>query len=137
MQAVRINFFRGFRYILILMSLHSCSFINGISYMMLVYFRFSLAWWAYTFPMTSASISTIRYATKVKNPFTQSMSIALSSISTVIVVTLILLTIFHGLVLRDLFPNDMSITVAEQLSNTSGKQTGDIEECLSGDGDDV
>lgn len=87
--------------------------------------------------MTSASISTIRYATKVKNPFTQSMSIALSSISTVIVVTLILLTIFHGLVLRDLFPNDMSITVAEQLSNTSGKQTGDIEECLSGDGDDV
>ncbi|XP_038985046.1 S-type anion channel SLAH3-like isoform X2 [Phoenix dactylifera] len=39
--AVRINFFRGF--------------------------RFSLAWWAYTFPMTGASIATIRYSAEVKN----------------------------------------------------------------------
>ncbi|KAK9914366.1 hypothetical protein M0R45_038149 [Rubus argutus] len=39
--AVRINFFRGF--------------------------KFSLAWWAYTFPMTGAAVSTIRYSNEVSN----------------------------------------------------------------------
>lgn len=123
MQAVRINFFRGFRYILILMSLHSCSFINGISYMMLVYFRFSLAWWAYTFPTTGAAIATIRYSTEVKNVFTQTLSVALSSISTVTVTALLVSTIIHALVLHDLFPNDISIAIAYRKPKSSKKNT--------------
>ncbi|KAJ0962943.1 hypothetical protein J5N97_028065 [Dioscorea zingiberensis] len=98
--AVRINFFRGF--------------------------RFSLAWWAYTFPMTSASIATIKYATGVRNPLTQALSIALSSVATITVTALFLLTIFHGFVLRDLFTNDISLA-----TGTSKKQSGDIEGCLS------
>lgn len=83
--AVRINFFRGF--------------------------RFSLAWWAYTFPMTGASIATITYATEVTNVLTRTLSIGLSGIATVTVTGLLVTTMFHAFVLRDLFPNDVSIAI--------------------------
>jgi len=86
--AVRINFFRGF--------------------------RFSLAWWAYTFPMTSASIATIRYSAEVENIFTQSLSVALSGISTSAVIALLASTIIHAFVLNDLFPNDISIAISNR-----------------------
>ncbi|XP_078429066.1 S-type anion channel SLAH3-like [Wolffia australiana] len=85
---VRINFFRGV--------------------------RFSLAWWAYTFPMTGAAIATIEYSAVVKNPFTQVLSLGLSAISTVTVTALLVSTIIHAFVLGDLFPNDLSIAIAEK-----------------------
>ncbi|KAK1665722.1 hypothetical protein QYE76_053881 [Lolium multiflorum] len=86
--AVRINFFRGF--------------------------RFSLAWWAYTFPMTGASIATITYATEVTNLLTRTLSIGLSGIATVTVAGLLVTTMFHTFVLRDLFPNDVSIAITRR-----------------------
>ncbi|CAM0881764.1 unnamed protein product [Alopecurus aequalis] len=86
--AVRINFFRGF--------------------------RFSLAWWAYTFPMTGASIATITYATEVTNLLTRTLSIGLSGIATVTVAGLLVTTMFHAFVLRDLFPNDVSIAITRR-----------------------
>ncbi|XP_062215659.1 S-type anion channel SLAH2-like isoform X2 [Phragmites australis] len=86
--AVRINFFRGF--------------------------RFSLAWWAYTFPMTGASIATITYAAEVTNMLTRALSIGLSGISTVTVAGLLVTTVFHAFVLRDLFPNDVSIAITRR-----------------------
>ncbi|OEL21465.1 S-type anion channel SLAH3 [Dichanthelium oligosanthes] len=86
--AVRINFFRGF--------------------------RFSLAWWAYTFPMTGASVATITYATEVTNVLTRALSIGLSGISTVTVAGLLVTTVFHAFVLRDLFPNDVSIAITQR-----------------------
>ncbi|OVA01868.1 Voltage-dependent anion channel [Macleaya cordata] len=86
--AVRINFFRGF--------------------------RFSLSWWAYTFPMTGASIATIKYANEVRNPLTQSLSVILSAISTFTVSSLLITTVYHAFVLRDLFPNDISIAIARR-----------------------
>ncbi|KAM3350037.1 hypothetical protein ACQJBY_022694 [Aegilops geniculata] len=86
--AVRINFFRGF--------------------------RFSLAWWAYTFPMTGASIATITYATEVTNVLTRTLSIGLSGIATVTVAGLLVTTMFHAFVLRDLFPNDVSIAITRR-----------------------
>ncbi|KAK3161324.1 hypothetical protein QOZ80_1BG0075690 [Eleusine coracana subsp. coracana] len=86
--AVRINFFRGF--------------------------RFSLAWWAYTFPMTGASIATITYATEVNNVLTRALSIGLSGIATVTVAGLLVSTMFHAFVLRDLFPNDVSIAITRR-----------------------
>uniref|UniRef100_A0A1D1XP55 S-type anion channel SLAH3 n=1 Tax=Anthurium amnicola TaxID=1678845 RepID=A0A1D1XP55_9ARAE len=94
--AVRINFFRGF--------------------------RFSLAWWAYTFPMTGAAIATIRYSMEVKNPFTQILSVALSAISTFTVTALLGSTIIHAFVLRDLFPNDISIAITERRAKLSKKR---------------
>ncbi|XP_052141455.1 S-type anion channel SLAH3-like isoform X4 [Oryza glaberrima] len=86
--AVRINLFRGF--------------------------RFSLAWWAYTFPMTSAAIASIRYSSEVKNVFTQSLCIALSVLATLTVTALFLTTLLHAAVHRDLFPNDISIAITER-----------------------
>uniref|UniRef100_A0A0D9UYI9 Uncharacterized protein n=1 Tax=Leersia perrieri TaxID=77586 RepID=A0A0D9UYI9_9ORYZ len=86
--AVRINLFRGF--------------------------RFSLAWWAYTFPMTSAAIATIRYSSEVKNAFTQSLCIGLSVLATLTVTALFLTTLLHAAVHRDLFPNDISIAITDR-----------------------
>ncbi|XP_078439078.1 S-type anion channel SLAH3-like isoform X2 [Wolffia australiana] len=83
---VRLNFFRGF--------------------------RFSLAWWAYTFPMTDAAVAAIWYAAEVRNPVTQSLSLFLSGVSTVTTLGLLISTIVHAF-FGDLFPNDPSIGVNE------------------------
>ncbi|KAF2312210.1 hypothetical protein GH714_028538 [Hevea brasiliensis] len=86
--AVRINFFRGF--------------------------KFSLAWWAYTFPMTGAAIATIRYSNEVTNILTRTLAVILSITSTFIVTALLVTTIVHAFVLRDLFPNDIAIAISEK-----------------------
>lgn len=74
-------------------------------------YRFSLAWWAYTFPMTGAAIATIRYSGAVNNWLTETLAVVLSFISTLTVSALLLSTIYHAFVLRDLFPNDISIAI--------------------------
>ncbi|EOY23378.1 hypothetical protein QUC31_008224 [Theobroma cacao] len=84
--AVRVNFFRGF--------------------------KFSLAWWAYTFPMTGAAVATMRYSSAVTNIVTQTLSIILSVVATLTVTALLITTILHAFVLRDLFPNDIAIAIA-------------------------
>jgi len=86
--AVRVNLFRGF--------------------------SFSLAWWAYTFPMTSAAIASTRYGSEVKNAFTQCMCIGLTAAATLTVTALFLTTLLHAVVHRDLFPNDISIAITER-----------------------
>ncbi|PUZ63507.1 hypothetical protein GQ55_3G073400 [Panicum hallii var. hallii] len=86
--AVRINFFRGF--------------------------RFSLAWWAYTFPMTGAAIASIRYSTEVDNTFTKALCVALSAVAVLTVTALFATTLVHAFVLRNLFPNDISIAITER-----------------------
>ncbi|XP_022973034.1 S-type anion channel SLAH2-like isoform X1 [Cucurbita maxima] len=85
---VRVNFFRGF--------------------------QFSLAWWAYTFPMTGAAIATIRYSTEVTNIVTQVLAVLLSVIATVIVGSLFVTTIIHAFVYHDLFPNDIAIAISDR-----------------------
>lgn len=86
--AVRINFFRGF--------------------------KFSLAWWAYTFPMTGAGIATIKYSLVVTNLVTKCLAIILSALSTLTVTGLLVTTIIHAFVLRDLFPNDIAIAISKR-----------------------
>ncbi|KAI5443845.1 hypothetical protein KIW84_012481 [Lathyrus oleraceus] len=86
--AVRINFFRGF--------------------------KFSLAWWAYTFPMTGAAIATIRYSNEVPNTVTKSLCVALALVSTFTVMALLLSTMLHAFVFRDLFPNDIAIAISDR-----------------------
>ncbi|GLT35854.1 hypothetical protein SLA2020_102710 [Shorea laevis] len=54
--AVRLNFFRGF--------------------------KFSLAWWAYTFPMTSAATTSIKYSSVVTNIGNQTLAIMFSAVAT-------------------------------------------------------
>ncbi|KAE8719717.1 S-type anion channel SLAH3 [Hibiscus syriacus] len=86
--AVRVNFFRGF--------------------------KFSLSWWAYTFPMTGAAIATIRYSSAVTNIVTQTLSVMLSIAATLTVTALLVTTILHAFVLRDLFPNDIAIAISDR-----------------------
>ncbi|XVF53490.1 hypothetical protein PTKIN_Ptkin05aG0103400 [Pterospermum kingtungense] len=109
--AVRVNFFRGF--------------------------KFSLAWWAYTFPMTGAAIATMRYSSAVTNVVTQTLSLALSIVATLTVTALLFSTILHAFVLRDLFPNDIAIAISDRkpkphrkwfnLGNGSSDHSRDIE----------
>lgn len=75
--------------------------------------RFSLAWWAYTFPMTGAAIATIRYSNQVPNVVTKALCVTLSLISTLIVTALLVSTILHAFVLQDLFPNDLAIAISD------------------------
>jgi hypothetical protein len=83
-------------------------------------FRFSLAWWAYTFPMTSAAIASIRYSSEVKNVFTQALCIGLWVAATLTVTALFFTTLLHAVVLRDLFPNDISIAITESRFKPGG-----------------
>ncbi|KAJ8539894.1 hypothetical protein K7X08_026283 [Anisodus acutangulus] len=107
--AVRINFFRGF--------------------------KFSLAWWAYTFPMTGAAIATIRYSLVVTNVVTKCLAIILCTLSTLTVTALLVTTIIHAFVLRDLFPNDISIAISERprkwyLGRSGSSDTKHIDQYL-------
>nr|XP_043632383.1 S-type anion channel SLAH3-like isoform X2 [Erigeron canadensis] len=95
-KAVRVNFFRGF--------------------------KFSLAWWAYTFPMTGAAIATIRYSSEVSNVVTKGLSLTLSTAATVTVTGLLITTIVHAFVLGDLFPNDIGIAISDQKPKTTQRK---------------
>ncbi|XP_012482047.1 S-type anion channel SLAH3 [Gossypium raimondii] len=86
--AVRVNFFRGF--------------------------KFSLAWWAYTFPMTGAALAAMRYSSEVTNIVTQTLCVTLSIVATLTVTALLVTTILHAFVLRDLFPNDIAIAISDR-----------------------
>ncbi|XP_074361824.1 S-type anion channel SLAH3-like [Apium graveolens] len=94
-RAVRVNFFRGF--------------------------RFSLAWWAYTFPMTGAATATLRYSLEVSNVITKSLSIILCVVVTFTVTALLVTTIFHAFVPKDLFPNDIAIAISDKRPNSVRK----------------
>ncbi|CAA6673608.1 unnamed protein product [Spirodela intermedia] len=93
---VRINFFRGF--------------------------RFSVAWWSYTFPMTTASLATIKYAEAVPSIITKGMALALSIVSSAMVFILFVSTLLHAFVWRTLFPNDLAIAITKnKVSGNSQK----------------
>ncbi|KAL6618693.1 hypothetical protein ACP70R_033832 [Stipagrostis hirtigluma subsp. patula] len=85
---VRINFFRGV--------------------------RFSLAWWAYTFPMTSAAIATALYASAVTTVVTRALAVGLAGIASVTVTGVLATTVYHAFVRGDLFPNDVSIAITQR-----------------------
>ncbi|KAA8522309.1 hypothetical protein F0562_012982 [Nyssa sinensis] len=85
---VRINFFRGF--------------------------RFSVAWWSYTFPMTTASLATIKYAEQVPSVISKGLALTLSFLSSTMVSVLLVSTILHALFWRTLFPNDLAIAITKR-----------------------
>ncbi|KAK6935282.1 Transporter protein SLAC1/Mae1/ Ssu1/TehA [Dillenia turbinata] len=84
---VRINFFRGF--------------------------RFSVAWWSYTFPMTTASLATIKYAEQVPCAQSKALALILSFMSSTMVSVLFVSTLLHAFVWRTLFPNDLAIAITK------------------------
>ncbi|PIN18282.1 hypothetical protein CDL12_09052 [Handroanthus impetiginosus] len=85
---VRVNFFRGF--------------------------RFSVAWWSYTFPMTTASIATIKYAEEVPSVISKGLALTLSFMSSTMVSILLVSTLLHAFVWQTLFPNDLAIAITKR-----------------------
>lgn len=71
--------------------------------------------------MTGAAIATIRYANEVTNVVTQAISVILSCVATLTVTALLVTTILHAFVLRDLFPNDIAIAISERRPKTQRK----------------
>lgn len=83
--------------------------------------RFSLAWWAYTFPMTGAAIATIRYSNEVTNVVTQGLAAILTFVAVLTVTALLVTTIVHAFLLRDLFPNDIAIAITKRKQKANKK----------------
>ncbi|KAL8170251.1 hypothetical protein V2J09_022055 [Rumex salicifolius] len=107
----------------------TCFFIALFLYISLVIrvkfftgFRFSLAWWSYTFPMTTASIATIKYAEQVPSVETKVLALSLVFMSTTMVSILCICTVVHGLYWRTLFPNDLAIAIARKKPGKEMKQ---------------
>ncbi|XP_010537128.1 PREDICTED: S-type anion channel SLAH2 [Tarenaya hassleriana] len=111
---VRVNFFRGF--------------------------KFTLAWWAYTFPMTAAATAAIKYSGEVAGVPTQILSVLLSGAATLTVIGVFVMTMMHAFVLRDLFPNDIAIAISveqpkqrrwfKQFNDTSLRKIGNYLKVL-------
>ncbi|KAJ8766180.1 hypothetical protein K2173_021697 [Erythroxylum novogranatense] len=96
----------------------TCYFIALFLYISLVVrinfftgFRFSVAWWSYTFPMTTASVATIKYAEHVPSAFSKGLAMTLSFMSSTMVCVLLVSTLLHAFVWRTLFPNDLAIAI--------------------------
>ncbi|ESQ54461.1 hypothetical protein EUTSA_v10024941mg [Eutrema salsugineum] len=85
---VRINFFRGF--------------------------KFSLAWWAYTFPMTAVATATIKYSGEVTGIATQVLSVLMAGAATLTVISVLVMTVVHAFIKCDLFPNDVAIAISAE-----------------------
>ncbi|CAD6332693.1 unnamed protein product [Miscanthus lutarioriparius] len=94
--------------------------------------RFSLAWWAYTFPMTSVAIATAVYASAVTNVLTRALAVGLSAVASVTVAGVLVTTVYRAFVRKDLFPNDVSIAVTQRTKAKFGKILAHIR--ASGDG---
>nr|UWV48923.1 SLAC1-like protein 1 [Picea abies] len=57
--------------------------------------RFSVAWWAYAFPMTAVAIASIRYSDEVQSSVAKIMAIVFSVISVAVIGLLVTATVVH------------------------------------------
>ena len=85
--------------------------------------RFSLAWWSYTFPMTTASIATIKYAEHETSVITKGLALSLSFVSSTMVSVLIVSTVLHAVMWKNLFPNDVAIAITTTKRKLPKEQT--------------
>ncbi|CAK7335389.1 unnamed protein product [Dovyalis caffra] len=99
----------------------TCYFIALFLYVSLVVrinfftgFRFSVAWWSYTFPMTTASVATIKYAENVPGVLSRGLALALAFMSSTMVSVLFVSTLLHAFIWRTLFPNDLAIAITKR-----------------------
>ncbi|KDP25567.1 hypothetical protein JCGZ_20723 [Jatropha curcas] len=99
----------------------NCYFIALFLYISLVVrinfftgFRFSVAWWSYTFPMTTVSVATIKYAEQVPGVPSKVLALGLSFMSSTMVSVLFVSTLLHAFVWRTLFPNDLAIAITKK-----------------------
>ncbi|KAH8974509.1 hypothetical protein BDL97_01G105700 [Sphagnum fallax] len=103
---VRINFFKGF--------------------------KFSIAWWAYTFPMTVASIAAVLYCHEANGWITKGLAVGLTFISSATVFAVFFLTLLHAFMWQSLFPNDLAIAITAERPKfkRKGSPTCDNDGCV-------
>ncbi|KAI3713363.1 hypothetical protein L1987_71940 [Smallanthus sonchifolius] len=99
-------------------SARTCYFIALFLYVSLVVrlnfflgFKFSVAWWSYTFPMTTISITAIKYAEYNSGVASKGIALTLSFLSSSMVFVLFVSTLLHAFVWQTLFPNDLAIAI--------------------------
>ncbi|KAG0516769.1 hypothetical protein BDA96_09G031800 [Sorghum bicolor] len=92
--------------------------------------RFSLAWWAYTFPMTSVAMATTVYASSVNSLVSRALAIGLAGIASVTVTGVLGATMYHAFVRKDLFPNDVSIAISMQRPNKPNHAVAQLARCI-------
>ncbi|KAL8200867.1 hypothetical protein R6Q57_012206 [Mikania cordata] len=99
-------------------SARTCYFIALFLYISLVVrlnfflgFKFSVAWWSYTFPMTTISITSIKYAEYNPGVASKGIALTLSFLSSSMVFVLFISTLLHAFVWQTLFPNDLAIAI--------------------------
>lgn len=73
-----------------------------------------MAWWSYTFPMTTASIATIKYAEQAPSVISKGLALGLSFMSSTMVSILFVSTLLHAFVWQTLFPNDLAIAITKR-----------------------
>ncbi|KAF8032909.1 hypothetical protein BT93_D1713 [Corymbia citriodora subsp. variegata] len=107
----------------------TCFFIALFLYVSLVVrinfftgFRFSVAWWSYTFPMTTASVATIKYAEHVPCTTSKVLALTLSFTSSTMVALLFVSTLLHAFVWHTLFPNDLAIAITKKRHSGNEKK---------------
>lgn len=86
--------------------------------------RFSIAWWSYTFPMTTASLATVKYAEAVPCFTSRALALSLSLMSTTMVSLLLVSTLLHAFYWRSLFPNDLAIAITKDRQSGAGRPHG-------------
>lgn len=62
--------------------------------------------------MASTASASVRYANEVTNVVTKTLCVILSLMSTLIIAAVLVSTILHALVFKDLFPNDHAIAIS-------------------------
>ncbi|XP_024515181.1 S-type anion channel SLAH2 isoform X2 [Selaginella moellendorffii] len=77
-------------------------------------FRFSISWWAYTFPLGAAAIATIHYYSAVTCTLTRFLVVALSLASVLVVVSIFVTTLACACLYGTLFPNDQAIAITSE-----------------------
>ncbi|KAF9614673.1 hypothetical protein IFM89_019801 [Coptis chinensis] len=109
----------------------TCYFIALFLYLSLVVrinlfwgFRFSVAWWSYTFPMTTVSLATIKYAEQVPCILSKSLALTLSFTSSTMVFVLFISTLLHAFMWQTLFPNDLAIAITKRRNDNVSKMFG-------------
>lgn len=70
--------------------------------------RYSIAWWAYSYPITMLALASTRYAQEVNGDFPQAIRLVLSALS---VLVLFVLLVFTALNPKMLLPDDDPILV--------------------------
>ncbi|KAJ9549855.1 hypothetical protein OSB04_022398 [Centaurea solstitialis] len=110
-------------------SARTCYFIALFLYISLVArlnfflgFRFSVAWWSYTFPMTTISIAAIKYAEHMPSIESKGIALTLSFLSSAMVFVLFVSTLLHAFFWQTLFPNDLAIAITNTRHNNKEKK---------------